>query len=89
MSRAAVSLTATVWGTGEEQEVTRVEASTARVDSIDSLDLFFSLEEELEIDLPDEEARNISTLRELVRSLRILVGEDETGGPDPPSGSST
>jgi len=47
-------------------------------DSLDALNILFALEEEFNINIPDEAAQGISTVRQLVESLRPFVPD---GGP--------
>ena len=43
------------------------------VDSLDSVNMLFDLESEFDISIPDEEARNIKTVREMVEGVRQLI----------------
>jgi acyl carrier protein len=47
-------------------------------DSLDALNILFALEEEFDITIPDDSARGITTVRQLVDSLRPFVRD---GGP--------
>jgi acyl carrier protein len=44
-----------------------------RIDSLDGLNLFFDLEEAFDISIPDDQARNLRTVREIVESLDRLI----------------
>lgn len=43
------------------------------VDSLDSVNMLFDLESEFDISIPDEEARDIKTVREMVEGVRQLI----------------
>lgn len=44
-------------------------------DSLDTVELVMALEEEFDIEIPDEEAEKISTVGEAVEHIKKLVGE--------------
>ena len=56
------------------------------VDSLDSLTMLFALEERFDISIPDEAAREMRTVRDVVDGLqhmlpgRTVAGEDTTRG---------
>jgi acyl carrier protein len=43
------------------------------MDSLDQLNLLFALESDFNISIPDEEAKSIRTVREMVEGVRKLV----------------
>jgi acyl carrier protein len=43
------------------------------LDSLDSVNMLFDLESEFDISIPDEEARNIKTVREMVEGVHQLI----------------
>jgi acyl carrier protein len=43
------------------------------MDSLDQLNLLFALESDLNISIPDEEAKSIRTVREMVEGVRKLA----------------
>ena len=43
------------------------------LDSLDQLNLLFALESDFNISIPDEQARSIRTVREMVEGVRSLV----------------
>ncbi len=43
------------------------------LDSLDQLNLLFALESDFNISIPDEEAKSIRTVREMVEGVRKLV----------------
>jgi acyl carrier protein len=49
------------------------------MDSLDQLNLLFALESDFNISIPDDEAKSIRTVREMVEGVRKLV--DGTSGP--------
>ncbi len=47
------------------------------IDSLDGVNILFSLEEEFKIDIPDTVAQNMKTVRQVVDSLtRVIEGKD-------------
>jgi len=43
------------------------------IDSLDGINLLFALEGEFNIDIPDDAARNIRTIREMVEGIEKLL----------------
>lgn len=52
------------------------------IDSLDTINLLFELEDEFKVSIPDEEARSIHNARQIVEGIRKLVAErsGKTGG---------
>ncbi|MGH9406740.1 MAG: phosphopantetheine-binding protein [Terriglobia bacterium] len=47
------------------------------IDSLDGVNILFALEEEFKIDIPDNVAQNMKSVRQVVESLtRVLEGRD-------------
>ena len=46
------------------------------MDSLDQLNLLFALESDFNISIPDDEAKSIRTVREMVEGVRKLVAGD-------------
>jgi acyl carrier protein len=44
-----------------------------KMDSLDGLDLFFELEEAFDLTIPDERARSLRTVREVVIEIETLI----------------
>ena len=44
-----------------------------KIDSLDGINILFALESEFEIDIPDEAARQIKTVREMTEGVEKLV----------------
>jgi acyl carrier protein len=44
-----------------------------KIDSLDGINILFALEGEFNIDIPDEEARGIRTVREMVEGVEKLL----------------
>lgn len=44
-----------------------------KIDSLDGINILFALEGEFNIDIPDEEARSIRTVREMVEGVEKLL----------------
>ena len=45
-------------------------------DSLDTVELVMALEEEFETEIPDEDAENITTVREAIEYVKNQVGDD-------------
>ena len=50
------------------------------IDSLDGINILFALETEFEIDIPDEAAQNIRTVREMVEGVERLLAEKVDSG---------
>jgi acyl carrier protein len=55
-----------------------------RMDSLDGLDLFFQLEEEFDLTIPDERARSLRTVRGIVEEIEKMLPEQIPGSPVKP-----
>jgi len=44
------------------------------IDSMDGINIIFALENEFDINVPDEEVKNIRSVRDMVEGVRKLVG---------------
>ena len=47
------------------------------IDSMDGVNIIFALENEFNINVPDEEVKNIQSVRDMVDGVRKLVGQGE------------
>lgn len=52
-----------------------------RMDSLDGLDLFFQLEEEFDLTIPDERVRALRTVRGIVEEIEKMLSEQIPGSP--------
>jgi len=52
------------------------------VDSLDSLTILFALEERFDISIPDEAAREMRAVREVVRGLELMLSARTVVGGD-------
>ncbi len=52
-----------------------------KMDSLDGLDLFFKLEEEFDLTIPDERARSLRTIRNVVEEIEKLTSEQKPKAP--------
>lgn len=43
------------------------------IDSLDGMEFFFEIEEEFDIDIPDEQLRSLRTVREAVDGIKSLM----------------
>jgi len=50
------------------------------IDSLDGINILFALETEFEIDIPDDAAQNIRTVREMVEGVERLLAEKVNSG---------
>lgn len=50
------------------------------IDSLDGINILFGLETEFDISIPDEAARRIRTIREMVEGVEKLVAEKQVSG---------
>src|SRR5579884_653552 len=46
------------------------------IDSMDGVNIVFALENEFNINVPDEEVKNIRSVREMIDGVRRLIGQD-------------
>jgi acyl carrier protein len=53
------------------------------IDSMDGVNILFALENEFEIAIPDEAARSIRTVSEMVQGVRDLVEKKPATAPPP------
>jgi acyl carrier protein len=44
-----------------------------KIDSLDGINILFALEGEFDVDIPDEAARSIRTVREMVEGIEKLI----------------
>ena len=44
-----------------------------KIDSLDGINILFALEGEFDLDIPDDAARNIRTIREMVEGIERLL----------------
>ena len=51
------------------------------IDSMDGVNIVFALENEFNINVPDEEVKNIRSVRDMVEGVRKLVGGDASAVP--------
>ena len=49
-----------------------------KMDSLDGLDLFFELEEAFDLTIPDDRARSMRTVGNVVEELQKLISEQRT-----------
>jgi acyl carrier protein len=46
-----------------------------KIDSLDGINLIFALESEFNVDIPDEEAREIKSVRQMAQGVALLVAQ--------------
>lgn len=50
------------------------------IDSLDGINILFALESEFDINIPDDAAKEIRTVRDMVEGVRQLVAAKQTEG---------
>jgi acyl carrier protein len=68
---------------GLNHETIRLDSTfeELKMDSLDGLDLFFKLEEEFDLTIPDERARSLRTVRDVVEEIAKLTSEQKINTP--------
>ena len=46
-----------------------------KIDSLDGINLIFALESEFNVDIPDEDARSIKTVRQMAEGIAQLIAQ--------------
>lgn len=66
-----------------DREKVTIDSSFAdlNIDSLDGMQILFALENEFDINIPDEAAREIRGVREMVDGVRQLVEAKQAGSP--------
>jgi len=66
-----------------DREKVTIDSSFAdlNIDSLDGMQILFALENEFDINIPDEAAREIRGVRQMVDGIRQLVEAKQTGSP--------
>jgi acyl carrier protein len=49
-----------------------------KIDSLDGINLIFALESEFNVDIPDEDARTIRSVRQMAEGVALLVARKAT-----------
>jgi acyl carrier protein len=57
------------------------------IDSMDGVNIIFALENEFNINVPDEEVKNIRSVRDMVEGVRSLVLQSQPSGDAAPTAS--
>ena len=57
------------------------------IDSMDGVNIIFALENEFNINVPDEEVKNIRSVRDMVEGVRTLVLRGQASGDAAPAAS--
>lgn len=57
------------------------------IDSMDGVNIIFALENEFNINVPDEEVKNIQSVRDMVEGVRRLAGQAAPAPPVAPAAS--
>jgi len=75
-----VSIIATVKSIAPETIKPEASLEELGMDSLDKINMLFELEGEFNIDIPDEEARSIKTVSEIVERLEKQLGQKSSTG---------
>jgi acyl carrier protein len=51
-----------------------------KIDSLDGINILFALESEFDVDIPDDAARKIRSVREMVEGIETLLAAKEASG---------
>jgi len=57
------------------------------IDSMDGVNIIFALENEFNVNVPDEEVKNIRSVRDMVEGVRTLVERSQAPGGAAPAAS--
>jgi len=52
-----------------------------KIDSLDGINLIFALESEFNVDIPDEEAREIKSVRQMAQGVALLLAQKASAAP--------
>jgi acyl carrier protein len=53
------------------------------IDSLDGMNILFELENEFDINIPDEQARSIQSVRDMVEGVKKLLASSPASTPSP------
>jgi len=54
------------------------------IDSMDAVNIVFAIENEFNVNVPDEEMKNIRSVRDIVEGVQKLVAAKNANAPEPP-----
>ncbi len=54
-----------------------------KIDSLDGLNLFFNLEDDFDITIPDAQARSMRSVRQIIEGLEQLLSSHDAANPGP------
>ena len=64
-----------------EQVTIESEFQQLNIDSMDAVEILFALENEFDINIPDDEVREVRTVRQMVEGVARLVAAKAGAGP--------
>lgn len=64
-----------------EQVTIESELQQLGIDSMDAVEILFALENEFDISIPDEEVRNVRSIRQMAEGVEKLVAAKAAGSP--------
>lgn len=73
LTRRVISVIAAVQHIPVEQITADSSLAELNIDSLDGINLLFALENEFDISIPDEAARGLRTVRDMVDGVRGLI----------------
>ncbi len=51
-----------------------------KIDSLDGMNILFAVESEFDVNIPDDQATSIKSVREMVEGIATLLAQKETAG---------
>jgi len=67
-----------------EQVTIASEFQQLNIDSMDAVEILFALENEFDINIPDDDVRDVRNVRQMVAGVEKLVAAKTGGGERPP-----
>jgi len=56
-----------------------------QIDSLDGLNIVFALENEFDLDIPDDQAKELTTVRQVAERINALLESRANGAAEPPA----
>ncbi len=83
LSKRVIAVMAATQHVPEDKIVIDSSFQELGIDSLDGINILFALESEFDINIPDDSAKEIKTVREMVDGVRQLVAakQAEAGSP--------
>ncbi len=78
LSKRVIAVMATTQHMPEDKITIDSSFQELGIDSLDGINILFALESEFDINIPDDAAKEIKTVREMVEGVRQLVAAKQT-----------